>query len=665
MLLSLISCLPRTASAQMSGNYTIDPNGTGATNFISFSDAVSALHAGGVSGNVVFSVASGTYHEGVTINAVSGTGPTAVVTFQGSTGNPADCMIDKQDPTSSGSGAINFRGSTFITFRGMHINNSMSGILFSSTSAIQIKDNASNLSFENCIFSVDSVSANAAGYGGNPRFVVLVASSQTFSGIPSLTPGSQLSFKRCAFRGGAVGIAMTGEDEYATAETLIVDSCEFAQQASAFMELKFTRDVQVKNCVFDNMRMPTTAMATPLNGNGIRFINTWDFELSGNYINSWRVPLYVEFPSAAGGTQFNTSLVTNNYMTAEQSALGIFYRTSNIKFYHNTFKTYNADVAGVQFTTSADNMAFVNNIVQAGSGSTSYAFQAPSGFSWDMDNNVYYGASGAFMFGSSVYPNLSGWQSTWPLYNANSIVDTLEMEYRSPVIVAGETPVYGSSNPGITTDIYGTGRCDPPSVGAYEYRQTFAADSINPSSLTFNTSATAATDTIWISIRNYIATQPIGGIGLTLLGAGATEFTVINTPVSVAALDSAQVGIVFGAVASSQPAQYDAELVIHTVCPYAVNDTIVLTGMHAGGPTAVPKNTHATVPKVVPNPVGNTLLISGITSDHRVVLYDLTGKVLTAVAYNNGIDVSALKPGVYFLKIADQQSPGSLRFVKL
>jgi len=72
--------LASTSIAQLSGNYTIDPNGSGSRNYTTFGAAVSALGSG-ISGPVVFNVASTTFKESVLINSVSGVSSSMTVTF--------------------------------------------------------------------------------------------------------------------------------------------------------------------------------------------------------------------------------------------------------------------------------------------------------------------------------------------------------------------------------------------------------------------------------------------------------------------------------------------------------------------------------------------------------------------------------------------------------
>jgi parallel beta helix pectate lyase-like protein len=83
----LVLSLTCASPAQLSGNYTIDPAGSGSRNYTTWAAAVSALGAG-VSGPVVFTVASTTFNGAVTINPVKGASATATVTFQAA-GSPA------------------------------------------------------------------------------------------------------------------------------------------------------------------------------------------------------------------------------------------------------------------------------------------------------------------------------------------------------------------------------------------------------------------------------------------------------------------------------------------------------------------------------------------------------------------------------------------------
>lgn len=77
--------LAATAQAQMSGTYTIDPNGSGSRNFKDFSNATYQLFVQGVSGPLTFEVAPGTYTENWRIAPIQGVSATNTVTFRSKT----------------------------------------------------------------------------------------------------------------------------------------------------------------------------------------------------------------------------------------------------------------------------------------------------------------------------------------------------------------------------------------------------------------------------------------------------------------------------------------------------------------------------------------------------------------------------------------------------
>lgn len=66
--------------------------------------------------------------------------------------------------------------------------------------------------------------------------------------------------------------------------------------------------------------------------------------------------------------------------------------------------------------------------------------------------------------------------------------------------------------------------------------------------------------------------------------------------------------------------------------------------------------------KVYPNPVKNSLSVSGITKEQQYEIYSMDGKMIKTGTYSSGktIDVNSLTKGVYLLKIDNQ----NLKFIK-
>ena len=82
----MVLSLAGVSSAQLSGNYTVDPSGSGSRNYTTFAAAASALASGGVSGPVVFAVAPTTFNEVLSFNSAMNASATNTITFIAATG---------------------------------------------------------------------------------------------------------------------------------------------------------------------------------------------------------------------------------------------------------------------------------------------------------------------------------------------------------------------------------------------------------------------------------------------------------------------------------------------------------------------------------------------------------------------------------------------------
>ena len=109
------------AFGQLSGTYTIDASGSGTSNYTTFAAATTALSTSGVSGPVIFNVASGTYTEQVTIPAYTGTSTTNTVTFQANPSNTTAATVTYSPASSSTNWTIRLDGTSNVTIKGLVI----------------------------------------------------------------------------------------------------------------------------------------------------------------------------------------------------------------------------------------------------------------------------------------------------------------------------------------------------------------------------------------------------------------------------------------------------------------------------------------------------------------------------------------------------------------
>ena len=138
--------------SQLSGTYTIDPSGTGTTNYASFTAAVSALTTSGVSGPVTFNVAAGTYSEQIVIGAITGSSATNRVTFQ-------------KAPTATGAAVLTFAATSTANY------------------TVQLTA-ASNLTFKDLTLANTAATGQTVGgiveYGGSTSNIQFI--NNTFNG---------------------------------------------------------------------------------------------------------------------------------------------------------------------------------------------------------------------------------------------------------------------------------------------------------------------------------------------------------------------------------------------------------------------------------------------------------------------------------------------------
>ncbi len=115
----------------------------------------------------------------------------------------------------------------------------------------------------------------------------------------------------------------------------------------------------------------------------------------------------------------------------------------------------------------------------------------------------------------------------------------------------------------------------------------------------------------------------------------------------------------------------------HTICATDLANckTCVTFSMHFVGNVSVNENLFQNSFYISPNPVLNNLFIrSSNSSFNKLVIYDIGGKVIFEAENNHqvvyktmNVDLSALKPGVYFLEIinTEQKTKSHQKIIKL
>lgn len=133
-------------STGLAGTYLIPGD------FADLAAATQALESFGVCDHVIMDIASGTYNEQVTLGTVLGVSPSKTVTFQGTTGDPLDVIVEF-DPSANFSlnGVVQLNGSSYVTFKDMTIDNLSNTFSYGRT--VVLAGNATNNTITNCEIS--------------------------------------------------------------------------------------------------------------------------------------------------------------------------------------------------------------------------------------------------------------------------------------------------------------------------------------------------------------------------------------------------------------------------------------------------------------------------------------------------------------------------------
>lgn len=221
-LLTLSLLFATIVNAQLSGTYSISSNSSSNPDFTSLSAAATALEAG-VSGQVIFEIAPGTYEEYVTINEINGASATNRVIFRGMGGDNQQVVITSNAGYTDNS-TIKLNGTDYITFENMTV---------TSTSANKAR-----------LLVTDGQTDYNHFY--NMRFVGAV-SNNSLDGDKNLvyyTSGEWVchdnEFVGCHFENGYIALYYQGKNIYTLNDGVLVENCTFLNQSFKGIYISFT-----------------------------------------------------------------------------------------------------------------------------------------------------------------------------------------------------------------------------------------------------------------------------------------------------------------------------------------------------------------------------------------------------------------------------------------
>ncbi|MBP9180934.1 MAG: right-handed parallel beta-helix repeat-containing protein, partial [Bacteroidia bacterium] len=480
-----------TVCDPFNGTYTINPSGSGASNFTSFSSAISALQCGGVSGPVVFNVAAGTYNEQISISAITGASATNTITFQ-SASLTASSVTLSNAANSTNNYVVNLNGCDYVTFNKMTIiNNGVSGYY----NVFQFGNGADYNNIRSCVISNNQTTSGNLIYINN--------TTDNFNTIVGNT-----------FNNGSYGILWSSNtSNYARRN--VIDSNTFNNQYQYGIYTYYMDTVTIRNNTF------TTGSATTYRGIYMYFQHRKG-TVTGNRF--YQIPAgyaidlyYFNF----SGNSTNRGLVANNMIQVGNGGTGTCYgigMTGNNNYadiVHNTISVNNSTGAGAGiYISSSQNYCNISNNILSNSstGTTAYALQNTSASYMSTDtlnfNNYYSAGTNLINWGGTNYTPAQFASTAYQVAAGNrdfasknkqvTFTSTTDLHHNSSCLVGAGTNAYFSL---VGTDYDGVARnATAPCIGGTEY--TVSAYDLSFTAVTAPTAYSASPQTVSFTVRN-------------------------------------------------------------------------------------------------------------------------------------------------------------------
>ncbi|WP_460503921.1 right-handed parallel beta-helix repeat-containing protein, partial [Hymenobacter agri] len=390
------------------------------TNYASFTAAVAALTAGGVSGPVTFTVSGGPYTEQISLGPLTGSSATNRVTFNG-----GGSLIQFGSSNNTQRAVITLNGADFVTINNLVVDATVGGTSTATYGwGIQLLNNSDNNVISNC-------TVTAAQTGLTTNFAGIVSSASTSLPTAVGTTASQnLTLQNNTILGGYYGIAVVGSG-VSTAPTpgvqIIGNTVRDCYDAGIYLGYLGGAQVTGNDVSRPNRTGTGSFYGVNLNvgttGTTVTKNRIHQAFPAGSTTTSGAYGVYLFTLAAATTTAPN--IVANNliYDMSGSVVYGIYNGSSdNCKYYYNTIDINdqaNASTGGGFgfYQTTGLNVEFRNNIVRLSRTGTglNYAILLSSLVpSFVSNNNDLVGSGSTYrtgFFQTSAYATLADWST--------------------------------------------------------------------------------------------------------------------------------------------------------------------------------------------------------------------------------------------------------------
>ena len=457
----------KTVCTGISGAYTINPSGSGSTNYLSFSAAAVDLNNCGVSGPITFTVAPGTYTEKLTLTNVLGTSAVNTITFDGL--DSAACIITyNQTVAAANPAVINLIGTSYVTIKNLKI--IATGA--STCSGVNIQ---SGSNFNNLLYCAINVSKTLTVSTCWPVGIC----GSTYSTVSNATNNL---IQYCSLSGGYLGLVMYGNNNVGNR----IKNSNLTDPYYYGIYAYYQNNDSILSCRLTMRNNASTQYA-------IYSYYNQNNKIDGNIINNacyYGMYVYNNNNLGTGRLSISNNILNMNATTPYTTQYGMYVLYCvNVDVVHNTvFMGFGPTTTYGCYVSYGTGQVVKNNIFHSLNVNNSYIIYIPSttGFT-AFDHNVIYNASSAtFAYWNSVYyTDFASLKAAAAPYFANSIVKvanfvSLASKAEDLHLTSTVAADYGDGAYTTAKDVDGEARCPfAPTIGADESKFGAGAPTAN------------------------------------------------------------------------------------------------------------------------------------------------------------------------------------------
>ncbi len=434
----------------LSGNFTIGNGG----DFASIDDAITALQARGMCGNVTLSFLTGTYNGQFALRSISKADPAYTLTLNSQSGNAAD--VNLNFPTAN-------LGNNYIllveNMSGVVIENLSFTRMGTDNQAVHIQVEGTNgLSIQGNYFISDS-SSTATNTTGTKSFI--------FSS--DLSEEHNVTIANNVFSGNANGIWFAGSTVNYATNVEVRNNTVSVGYTGIFLE-----DMDAPKISQNYVTRVDRTATTTFFGISVNFING-AFVIDRNSVIGWQSIGYAIRLRTAKSSISNKGLVANNMAQLNGSSTTYGYsfesNSENVRFVHNTGLIKGGTSTGSRMfyaTLVGGENEMVNNIfINRGAGPAIYLTTSATPSFVRADYNMLFTAGTNLAYWDANRADMTALRSASTKFD-KSIAQNVAFVSNEDLHITDFANVLVGSPEGITEDFDGSTRCAIPYVGAHE-----------------------------------------------------------------------------------------------------------------------------------------------------------------------------------------------------